>query len=48
MDEKSTPKSSSGSGGCIIGIIVTVVILVLLWQGVSWAFNQYVDLLKVN
>lgn len=51
MDENA----ASGKGGCITEIIVTIIIIVILfflfkyiWQGVTWAFNQYVDLLRVK
>lgn len=51
MSDNAAPAKS----GCITDIIVAVIVMVILfflfkyiWQGVTWAFGQYVDLLRVN
>lgn len=50
MSNNSAPKSG-GSGeivGGLIALAIFVVLCILLWKGITWAFNAYVDLLHVN
>ncbi len=52
MGENNT---NSGGGINIVEIVLGIVIIVALvflfkyiWQGLTWLFNEYVDLLHVN
>lgn len=47
--------SAGGSSGCLSDVIVTIIVLVVLilifkyvWQGVTWSFWKYVELLRVH
>lgn len=50
----SNQASQGGSNGfldliwAILGIIIFILLFKYIWQGITWAFDQYVDLLRVR
>lgn len=53
LSNNQAPTNGGGGGlkDIIIGIIVIAILIILfkfLWQGLTWVFNTYVDLLHVN
>lgn len=52
MSDNQAPQG--GSNGvldlvwAIIGIIILIFLFKYIWMGLTWAFNQYVDLLHVK